>query len=338
MTYQPAGSPSGSGDTPRYRTADFDYELPRELIAQHPAERRDQSRLMVLERGSGRIAHHRFDELPGFLRPGDLLVVNNTRVFPARLAGRLPTGGACEVFLVRRLEQEGRWLALVKPGRRLKEGRTVELGALRITVERFTGNEGERVVRLESLEPGTGIEELIERQGQVPLPPYIGRPDTPGDRERYQTVYARESGAVAAPTAGLHFTPELLEAVRRAGAEVSELTLHVGPGTFRPVVTEDPEQHRIDSEFYRVTAESARLIRATRERGGRIIAVGTTSVRTLETIAPALLSGPEPEAELSGWTGDLHPPGACFPAGGWPGDQFPPAALHPADAGGGPGG
>ncbi|HUU28322.1 MAG TPA: tRNA preQ1(34) S-adenosylmethionine ribosyltransferase-isomerase QueA [archaeon] len=298
------------------KTADFTYNLPGALVAQHPASRRDASRLMIVHRQSGRLEHRMFTDLPQYVEPGDLLVLNNTRVFPARLTGNFSTGGAFEVLLVRKLEG-ARWLALVKPGRKIRPGRRLEAGLLSVQIEDFsgTGVGGERLVRLEA--PGSddpeGLDKIIEKCGHVPLPPYISRPDTDEDRVRYQTIYAQVTGAIAAPTAGLHFTPEVMQAVREAGAGFAELTLHVGPGTFRPVVAGNPAEHKMGEEYYEVKAETLeRMVRAKREGGG-IIAVGTTAVRALETVAagPGGLErlGEEP---ARGWTGLFIYPGHSF--------------------------
>ncbi|MCE5272108.1 tRNA preQ1(34) S-adenosylmethionine ribosyltransferase-isomerase QueA [bacterium] len=295
------------------RTADFDFELPPELIASQPAAQRDLSRLLVLDRESGRLAHRTFADLTEYVRPGDCLVLNNTRVFPARLVGRLPTGGACEVLLVRRVE-DNRWLGLVKPGRKVRPGKVLAIGdgSLEARVLDYAGDSGERIVELVCPD-GSDPLAAVERVGHVPLPPYIGREDTPDDRERYQTVYARHSGAVAAPTAGLHFTPRVLEAVRAKGATTAELTLHVGPGTFRPVVVEDIESHRMEAEYYEVTAETLGTIRGTKVDGGRILAVGTTSVRTLETLATRTEAlEPGHVGGASGWTDIFIHPGYEF--------------------------
>jgi len=287
----------------QYTTANFDYELPRELIASRPAEHRDASRLLVLDRESGVIEHQRFTDLLEYLGPGDVLVVNDTRVFPARLTGRLDTGGAFEILLVRRTG-DGRWIALVRPGRKLRPGRTVEAGegALKIAVEDFTGKDGERLVRVEAA--GGEVSEVIERVGHVPLPPYIDREDTLEDRERYQTVYARKTGAVAAPTAGLHFTPELLGKIGERSVKVVEITLHVGPGTFRPVTADRIDRHRMEAEYYEIDERAWELIAKARRTGGRIVAVGTTSVRALEGAAAS--------ETLSGWTELFIRPGHEF--------------------------
>ena len=283
------------------RMSDFDYELPQELIAQTPVEPRDSSRLMVVERATGRLTHRHFRDIGEFLHPGDLLIANQSRVIPARLLGRrAETGGAVEVLLLSERPDLGAdtWEALVRPGRRLREGVRLLFGE-----ESGPGSgpllEGEilqrteaggRVVRLSLPEgsgapflPGVSVRERIEQIGRMPLPPYIH--ETLADPERYQTVYARISGSAAAPTAGLHFTPQLLDALRQQGVRVGFVTLHVGLDTFRPVEVEDVSQHKMHSEEIDLDAPTAELINETRRAGGRIIAVGTTSVRTLEGVA-----------------------------------------------------
>lgn len=263
------------------RLSDFDYDLPRELIAQKPVEPRDASRLMVVDRRSGAIAHRCFRDLPEYLRPGDALVINETRVMPARLLGsRERTGGAMEVLLLKRLGKD-RWETLVKPGKKARPGERIVFGdGLLVATVVGPTDFGGRV--LDFSYEGV-FENLLDRLGQMPLPPYIHEQlDEP---ERYQTVYAREWGSAAAPTAGLHFTPELLDRLTGQGVEVHRIVLHVGLGTFRPVEVEDPTQHRMHSEFYHVSPEAAAGINAVRARGGRVVAVGTTSVRTLETAA-----------------------------------------------------
>jgi S-adenosylmethionine:tRNA ribosyltransferase-isomerase len=280
------------------RTADFDYPLPDELIADRPADRRDASRLLVLDRGAGTISDHRFTDLIDFLQAGDAVVVNDTRVFPARLLGRKPTGARAEILLLRSLSDEdgGRvWQALVRPGGKLKPGRDVDVGdGFRVRIEDSFAD-GSRRVRLE----GEGDPwDLIERHGLVPLPPYIRRESDDRDRARYQTVYARERGSVAAPTAGLHFSGELLEAIESAGVSVARITLHIGVGTFRPVGAERVEDHRMHTERFEVSDSTARLLNRTREGGGRVWAVGTTSVRSLESAA----SDAGEYRAASGWT------------------------------------
>ncbi|MFN4034074.1 MAG: tRNA preQ1(34) S-adenosylmethionine ribosyltransferase-isomerase QueA [Fimbriimonadales bacterium] len=254
----------------------FDYELPDDLIAQEPIEPRDHSRLMVLHRASQRIEHRRFYELPEYLRAGDTLVLNDTRVSAWRLRGRKPTGGTAEVFLLYPLA-DGRWQALVKPGRRLPDGsRVVVNPQLEVHLEgRLEG--GVRLVRLISDEPP---EQLLPRVGQVPLPPYIHRQLT--DPERYQTVYAQRHGSAAAPTAGLHFTPALLQRLQSQGVQIAFITLHVSLDTFRPLKTEQVEQHPMHGEWYTIRPEAAATINRTE---GRIVTVGTTSIRALESAA-----------------------------------------------------
>jgi S-adenosylmethionine:tRNA ribosyltransferase-isomerase len=266
------------------KTSDFDYELPRELIAQHPAERRDASRLLVLHREGGAVEHRRFTDVLSFLKAGDLLVLNESRVIPARLLGRKRgTGGRAEVFLLRRLSP-GRWEALVRPGARVRPGAVVEFGeGLSAHVVRDLPA-GAREVELQA---ETDPDALVERVGTVPLPPYIEREPGEVDRERYQTVYAAVPGAVAAPTAGLHFTEELLGRAAEAGVGAARVVLHVGLGTFRPVTAEEPGEHEMEEERYAVSAEAAAAINAARAAGGRVVAVGTTSVRVLETVADA---------------------------------------------------
>jgi S-adenosylmethionine:tRNA ribosyltransferase-isomerase len=275
-------------------TAAFDYELPPERIAQHPTERRDASRLLVLERTSGATRHLRFADLPTLIAPGDVLVLNETRVFPARILGRKPTGAPAEVLLLRPLEDDRRWLALVRPGGKLKPGRVVDVAAdFQIRIEDSTPD-GERIVELIADDPAAAI----ERHGRMPLPPYIERDAETADAERYQTVYARAPGSVAAPTAGLHFTPELLAAVEARGASVERIVLHVGVGTFRPVEVDDPAAHRMHAEWYHVPDDVAARLNAVRAAGGALWSVGTTVARTLETVAQAsgALQGG------SGWT------------------------------------
>ena len=270
-------------------TSAFDYDLPPDRIAQHPAERRDGSRLLVVERSTGALRHGAFPDLLELIAPGDALVLNETRVFPARLRGRKPTGAAAEILLLHPAvgpeQQTGDgtlWTALVRPGGKLKPGRTVDIADdLRIEIVDSLPS-GERVIRLLSPLP---VEQAIERHGEMPLPPYIHRSGEPADRERYQTVYARERGSVAAPTAGLHFTPELLAAVERKGVRLVRLTLHVGVGTFRPVEVENPALHPMHREWYRLSADAAERLNRTRAAGGAIWTVGTTSARTLETAA-----------------------------------------------------
>ena len=256
------------------------YDLPQELIAQTPAARRDASRLLVLDKNTGAMEHRHFYDLPSFLRPGDCLVLNDSRVIPARLLGARPTGGAAEVVLLRDLGG-GRWECLCRPGKKLRPGAEVLFGGgeLTGTVEEITDG-GNRIIRFRY--EGIFLE-LLERLGRMPLPPYIRAQLE--DPDRYQTVYAREPGSAAAPTAGLHFTPELLEDIRARGVDIRFVTLHVGLGTFRPVKAENVEDHEMHEEFCTLPPETAEAAARARAAGGRIIAVGTTSCRTLESAA-----------------------------------------------------
>ena len=269
------------------RTADFDYELPASAIAQEPAAERDASRLLVLPREGGAVRHHFFRELPDLLRPGDLVVVNRSRVIAARLLGRRSRGGEAEILLLRDKGEDGRWEAMVRPGRHLRPGQRVTVDDdLSVMVEsEALAADGRRQVRL--LSKRRDVAAALERCGHTPLPPYIRRPDRPEDRERYQTVYAREAGSIAAPTAGLHFTPAVLARLRERGIETADLVLHVGPGTFRPVTAERVEDHVVEPEPFSVPAETAEAVARARARGGRVVAVGTTTVRVLETVARA---------------------------------------------------
>lgn len=262
------------------QVAEFDYHLPEQLIAQTPCERRDASRLLVLERRTGALAHRCFYELGEYLRPGDVLVFNDTKVIPARLIGtKAQTGGKVEVFLLRRKTGDD-WEALVKPGKKARPGTVIAFGeSLRCEVLAST-DFGGRIVRF-SYE---GIfEEILDRLGQTPLPPYIK--ESLADKERYQTVYARQRGSAAAPTAGLHFTQELLAHLKASGVELGFLTLHVGLGTFRPVQVKEIESHAMHSEYYEVPPETAALVNAAKAEGRRVVAVGTTAIRTLESAA-----------------------------------------------------
>src|SRR5712691_9000361 len=265
----------------------FDYALPQERIAQEPAEPRDASRLLVLDRGRHRWEDARFSDLPRCLRAGDCVVVNESRVIPARLQGLLEgEDTAVELLMVRALEGM-RWEALVRPGRRLQVGARVSLahGAARVTVL-DRRDEGIRVVEIDAPWP---VRELLERHGLPPLPPYIARHEAPkpDDRERYQTVYARHEGSIAAPTAGLHFTPELIRRLLALGVELHHVTLHVGPGTFRPVRAARIEAHRMDAEEAEIPDATARAVNRARAEGRRVIAVGTTTTRALEWASDA---------------------------------------------------
>lgn len=285
------------------KTSDFEYELPEELIAQTPVEPRDHSRLMVVNRRDGQIYDRHFYDLPQYLRAGDALVINETRVLPARLLGEREGGGACEVLLLKQLSPK-RWETLVRPGKKLKPGAVVRFGGglLKGIIDQPT-EAGGRIVDFEC----EGVfEETLDKLGQMPLPPYIH--EQLRDPERYQTVYARELGSAAAPTAGLHFTPELLDAIRAMGVEIIPILLHVGLGTFRPVKVENIEEHKMHSEFYSVSEQAAARINAIKAGGGRIVAVGTTSVRTLESAA--VQKGVV--AAGSGWTDIFIRPGYEF--------------------------
>ncbi len=261
------------------RTSHYDFDLPVDRIAQHPPARRGDSRLMVVDRATGEISHKQFSDLEQLIPPGDTIVLNTTRVFRARLLGIRENGTPAEVLLLRPLG-DSTWEAMVHPGGKLKPGRTVHIAddfeaEIVSTTERRT-----RVVRFNTSLP---IEQAIEKYGHVPLPPYITRPDEKSDAERYQTVYASESGSVAAPTAGLHFTPEMLETLVSKGVRRADLILHVGAGTFKPVETEHPADHVMHEESYTLPAPTAEILNETRQKGGKIWAVGTTSVRTLES-------------------------------------------------------
>ena len=263
------------------KTSDFFYELPEELIAQTPVYPRDSSRLMVVQRGTGTIEHRIFRDIIDYLKPGDTLVINETRVIPARLYGvKAETGGAIEFLLLRRISLTD-WEVILKPGKRAKPGTEFVFGEGKLKATILTVDEdGGRTVRFS----WDGVfEEVLDELGQMPLPPYIH--ERLEDRNRYQTVYAKTDGSAAAPTAGLHFTPELLERIREKGIDVVPVLLHVGLGTFRPVKADNVDDHHMHSEYYEVTEEQAERINRTRTRGGRVICVGTTSVRTLETVA-----------------------------------------------------
>lgn len=263
------------------KTSNFYYDLPQELIAQTPIEKRDGSRLLTLNRETGAVEHHHFFDLPQYLRPGDTLILNNSRVLPARLLGhRLPGGGACEVLL---LIDRGNdvWECLVRPGKKLRPGATVQFGNGELTAEILSVEEGgNRLVKFHY----KGIfMEVLDQLGQMPLPPYIK--EKLDDQERYQTVYSKVIGSAAAPTAGLHFTPELLKQIKELGVNIGYVTLHVGLGTFRPVKEDEIEGHEMHSEYCVISQETSDLINQTKTEGGRVICVGTTSCRTLESWA-----------------------------------------------------
>ena len=287
------------------KTHDFWYDLPEELIAQTPLERRDSSRLMVLNRQTGEISHRHFYDILDYLNPGDCLVMNDSRVLPARLLGHRPTGGAVEVLLLRDLGDK-KWECLCKPGRKMQVGQEVIFGdgELTATVTQVQ-EDGNRVVEFHY--QGIFLE-VLERLGKMPLPPYIKAELQ--DQERYQTVYSREIGSAAAPTAGLHFTKELLEKIREKGVNEAFVTLHVGLGTFRPVKAEEVTEHHMHSELCMMNTGTADILNATRRNGGRIICVGTTSCRTLESLVNADGSF---EAK-SKWTDIFIYPGYAFKA------------------------
>lgn len=285
------------------KKSDFDFYLPEELIAQTPLEKRDGSRLLVLDKESGAMEHRHFYDLPEYLHVGDCLVLNNSRVLPARLIGTRPGGGAVELVLLRDLG-EGRWECLSRPGRKTKPGTELFFGGgeLKATVEAVAEG-GNRIVKFDY--QGIFLE-VLERLGKMPLPPYIK--EELQDPERYQTVYSRELGSAAAPTAGLHFTNELLEKIQAMGVKVCYVTLHVGLGTFRPVKEDEIENHEMHSEFCIIPEDTARTVTETKQNGGRIVAVGTTSCRTLESFA-------KDDGTLeacSGWTDIFIYPGYSF--------------------------
>ena len=261
------------------KTSDFWYDLPEELIAQTPLEQRDSSRLLVLDRNTGEMTHKRFHNIIEYLNPGDCLVLNDSRVLPARLLGHRPTGGAVELLLLRDLG-EGKWECLAKPGKKCQPGQEVIFGdgQLKATIN-AVAEDGNRIVQFHY--EGIFLE-VLERLGKMPLPPYIK--EELRDQDRYQTVYSRQVGSAAAPTAGLHFTEELLQQLRDKGIHTAFVTLHVGLGTFRPVKAENVLEHHMHSELCMISEETAQLINHTKESGGRIICVGTTSCRTLESL------------------------------------------------------
>lgn len=287
------------------KTKDFWYELPEELIAQTPLEQRDASRLMVMDRQTGAVTHRHFYDLIDYLRPGDCLVMNDSRVLPARLLGHRPTGGAVEVLLLRDLGNK-HWECLCKPGRKMQAGSEVIFGNGELTATvREVREDGNRIVEFHY--EGIFLE-VLERLGRMPLPPYIKAELE--DQERYQTVYSREVGSAAAPTAGLHFTKELLEKIREKGVKEAFVTLHVGLGTFRPVKAEEVTDHHMHAELCMMNAETAELLNRTKAEGGRIICVGTTSCRTLES----LVNEDGTFQAASKWTDIFIYPGYTFKA------------------------
>ena len=286
------------------KTSDFDFELPQELIAQTPMERRDASRLLTLDKGTGETTHRHFYDLPNLLRPGDCLVLNDSRVLPARLIGhREPGGGAVEIVLL--IDRGNKvWECLVRPGRKVRPGVRLSFGNGELKAEVLTVEEGgNRLIRFEY--EGIFLE-LLERLGKMPLPPYIK--EELQDAERYQTVYSREIGSAAAPTAGLHFTMELLKQIEAMGVKVCYVTLHVGLGTFRPVKAENIIDHEMHSEFCMISARTAEVINQTKREGGRVICVGTTSCRTIESWA----AEDGTLKECAGWTNIFIYPGYKF--------------------------
>lgn len=283
-------------------TADFDFHLPEELIAQTPLEKRDSSRLLIVDRETGQFSDQHFDNIIDQLEPGDALVMNNTRVLPARLYGTKPeTGGHVELLLLKNTQGDS-WEVLAKPAKRLRVGTRVSFGDGRLTATVTEELEhGGRIVRFDY--QGIFLE-VLESLGEMPLPPYIH--EKLEDRERYQTVYAKENGSAAAPTAGLHFTEELLDKIAAKGVKLVYLTLHVGLGTFRPVSVDNLEEHEMHSEFYSLSEEAAETLRQVKASGHRIVAVGTTSIRTLETIGSKFDGQIQAD---SGWTNIFIKPG-----------------------------
>ncbi len=286
------------------KTSDFYYDLPEELIAQEPLKKRDESRLMVLDKNNGEIKHKHFYDIVDMIKPGDALILNDTRVLPARLYGvKEGTGGAIEFLLLNKHSLDT-WEVILKPGRRAKPGARFVFGEGKLKAEILDViNDGNRLVKFEY----DGVfENILDELGEMPLPPYITKKLE--DKDRYQTVFAKHNGSAAAPTAGLHFTPELLDAVKAKGVNIGYVTLHVGLGTFRPVKADEITDHKMHSEFYVLPEETAQLINETKARGGRIISVGTTATRTLETAG----LGGMPLKASSGWTDIFIYPGKKF--------------------------
>ncbi len=261
--------------------SDFHFDFPEQLIAQEPLLNRDDSRMLVVSRGPATVADEQFAHFPRFLRKTDVIVLNNTKVFPARLLGKSETGAAIELFLIEEIE-DGIWATLARPARRLKPGKKIIFGDL-LTMEVLEKNVGGKVI-VQCKTEGK-FDDIVQKIGQTPLPPYIKRNRTTidSDRDRYQTIYASQRGAIAAPTAGLHFTPKVLDAIKNLGATVAEITLHVGYGTFEPVRVNDLSQHKVSSERYEIGEENAEILNRAKSDGNRIIAIGTTTTRTLET-------------------------------------------------------
>lgn len=283
----------------------YDFDLPEELIAQTPLLERSASRLLTLNKQTGETEHHTFNDLLSYLKPGDTLVLNDTRVIPARMFGvKKDTGAKAEVLLLKDLGED-RWEALVKPGKKLKKGSEIVFSDELTAIIEDESDMGGRVLKFSY----QGIfNEILDRLGQMPLPPYIK--EKLDDRERYQTVYSKHEGSAAAPTAGLHFTESLLQQIADMGVQITFITLHVGLGTFRPMSVDRVEDHVMHEEFYMLSKETAQILNDTKARGGRIIAVGTTSARTLETVAGQIGEGPI--VETSGWTGIFIYPGYNF--------------------------
>jgi len=283
------------------KTSDFYYNLPDELIAQTPLDDRTSSKLLVLGKESGEISHRHFYDIKEYLKPGDCLVINDTRVIPARLIGEKVGTGAKIEFLLLTRKSEKEWEVILKPGKKCKPGVKVSFGGGKLIAEiKETVNDGNRIV---SFEYEGLFENVLDELGEMPLPPYIT--EKLEDRERYQTVYSKHSGSAAAPTAGLHFTEKLLDDIKSMGVNIAKVTLHVGLGTFRPVKVDDVENHKMHSEFYNITQENADIINTAKEAGGRVISVGTTSTRVLETVA----SSEGLVSSASGWTDIfIYPP------------------------------
>jgi len=293
------------------KKSDFYFDLPEELIAQTPLERRDASRLLTLDKTTGAVAHHHFYELPQFLRPNDCLVLNDSRVLPARLLGHRSTGGAVEVLLLRDLG-DGKWECLTRPGRKTQPGTALSFGDGELTATVVDAiADGNKIVQFHY--DGIFLE-VLERLGKMPLPPYIKAELQ--DQERYQTVYSRELGSAAAPTAGLHFTKELLQQIADMGVKIGYVTLHVGLGTFRPVKEDEIEDHPMHSEFCIIPEETARMVNETKANGGRVVCIGTTSCRTVESFAAVRLDG------------HLHLPRLQIQVYGCARHEFPPAGEH----------
>ena len=287
------------------RIEEFDFNLPSSLIAQYPSSQRGDSRLMVIDRHSGEIQHRTFQDLADFLRPRDLVVMNNTRVLPARLIGKKETGGKCEILLIpSRNGPPGEWEALIKDVRKIRPGTRIQFG------EGFSGDilevkGGKAKIRFT---PGGEVMDLLQKFGHIPLPPYIRRPDEPQDRERYQTILAEKDGSIAAPTAGLHFTHSLLQSIQARGVHLTRITLHVGIGTFAPVRVQEIQDHIMETEWVEIPETVAQSIEETKQTGGRVIAVGTTTTRALESVADSQ-GGVKPGQHLARL---FIYPGYCF--------------------------